>query len=109
VTCDIGQAIFKSANYCPAVIIEDGLYYCRLIRDTAKYISPLVGAEDWKTQVFCEFFKKVLGIGYGCTNGVKTGEDDTRNKMTLEQIWEEIMKEPVLATPFLKSQTRCRL
>ena len=86
ITCALGQAIFliHEDDVCPAIEIENGLYYCGLIANTKEYIERLVGSEQWKLKFICGLFIKLIGIGEGCTNGEKTGEEHQLNRTMLD-------------------------
>ena len=77
ITCDLGQAIFLVSEdaVCPAIEKDGEFYYCGLISNTANYVKHLAGREEWKTIFLRDVFKELVGIGIGCTNGDKTGED----------------------------------
>ena len=68
ISCQLSQVLFKVTEdtYCPALEIQDGYYYCGLIQNTAKYVSELVGQEEWKPSYLSQMFKNWLGVGLGC-------------------------------------------
>jgi len=93
-TCALGQVIFlvKEDEICPAIEIEEGLYHCGLVCNTSYYVSKLVGNEKWKIGFMNELFKKLIGIGEGCTNGQRTRQEHRCNK-TFREIIDSILVE----------------
>jgi hypothetical protein len=93
VTCALGQALFLIGenDVCPAIEKEEkGLYYCGLICDTAKFISGLVGTEQWKIDLMHDVFVKLIGIGVGCTNGERTGKEHKIDKTFVDLLHEAV-------------------
>lgn len=68
ISCQISQILFYIGenDRCPAIEEQEGLYYCGLIQNTSKYVTELVGGEEWKAKFLKSEFSKMLGISYGC-------------------------------------------
>jgi len=101
ITCALGQAMFliDENNVCPAIEIgEDGLYYCGLISNTAKYVTGLVGTDQWKVDLMHDVFAKFVGIGIGCTNGRQTGKEHKIDKTFIDLLG-EVVEEKYGAIP----------
>jgi len=94
VTCALGQTLFLIGDddVCPAIEEEAGLYYCGLVTDTAKFVSGLVGTDQWKVDLFHKAFIKLIGIGVGCTNGNETGKEHKLDKTFLD-VLQEVVEE----------------
>jgi len=92
ITCTLGQAVFLIAedDICPAILIENGKYYCGLVSNTADFVSSLVGTEQWKIDLFHDVFAKLIGVGVGCTNGERTGKEHKIDKTVLDLVAEYI-------------------
>ena len=70
IPCTFGQILFSITDNnpmpCPACEKDGELYWCGLIRNSTKWLTPLVGGEKWKCEAMSDIAKIYIGIGDGC-------------------------------------------
>jgi len=56
----------EAPRSCNALEESDGKYWCGLIVNPQRYLTDMVGEEQWKLDALAQMVSRVLGIGEGC-------------------------------------------
>ncbi len=85
IPCLFGQILFDIADInpqvCPAVEHNTNGYWCGLIRNPVKWLSPMVGDVKWKCEAMSDIASIYIGIGDGC--GMNPSQREVMTKMRL--------------------------